>query len=153
MRLISSIFRYRILIFSHFSEERDGEALVDCLGHALLENDAMPDHVIFTTYHEREDGSTRVGENLFSPVYTYKKLIFPDKFLNVPETPFPDFQDIYSDIWKGFDSKATISSEPTIEAALNLAKSLAEDHGGMNVFVTGSLHLVGGVLNIMKPEI
>jgi folylpolyglutamate synthase len=71
----------------------------------------------------------------------------------VPETPFPDFRGIYSDIWKKFDPKATISSEPTIEEALNLAKSVARNHGGMDVFVTGSLHLVGGALNVMQPDI
>lgn len=71
----------------------------------------------------------------------------------MPETPFPDFQDIYSGIWKGLDPKATISSEPTIEAALNLAKSMGRDHGGMDVLVTGSLHLVGGALNILQPDI
>lgn len=71
----------------------------------------------------------------------------------MPETPFPDFRDIYSDIWKKLDPKATISSEPAIEEALNLAKSMARSHGGMEVLVTGSLHLVGGALNVMQPDI
>lgn len=57
-------FRYRVLIFSHFSEERDGVALLECLAHALLKHNAGPDHVIFTTYHEREDGSTRIGKKM-----------------------------------------------------------------------------------------
>lgn len=54
--------RYRVLIFSHFSEERDGVDLLKCLARALSEHNAIPDNVIFTTYHERDDGSTRIGE-------------------------------------------------------------------------------------------
>ena len=54
--------RYRVLIFSHFSEERDGVDLVKCLAHALSKHDAKPDHVIFTTYDEREDGTVRIGK-------------------------------------------------------------------------------------------
>lgn len=54
--------RYRVLIFSHFSEERDGIELLKCLAYALPKHDAKPDHVIFTTYDEREDGTTRIGE-------------------------------------------------------------------------------------------
>lgn len=54
--------RYRVLIFSHFSEERDGVDLMKCLARALPEHNANPDHVIFTTYGERDDGSTRIGE-------------------------------------------------------------------------------------------
>lgn len=53
--------RRRVLIFSHFSEERDGIKLLECIARALFENDARPDYVIFTTYHEREDGTTRIG--------------------------------------------------------------------------------------------
>lgn len=35
---------------------------MECLARALSEFNAEPDHVIFTTYQEREDGSTRTGE-------------------------------------------------------------------------------------------
>jgi folylpolyglutamate synthase len=56
--------RYRVLIFSHFSEERDGVDLLTTLAHALSRHKALPNHVIFTTYHEREDGSTRIGEGI-----------------------------------------------------------------------------------------
>lgn len=56
--------RYRVLIFSHFSKERNGVELLQCLVRALSEYNANPDHVIFTTYHERDDGSTRIGEKV-----------------------------------------------------------------------------------------
>ena len=50
-----------MLIFSHYSEERDGITLVEELARSLLENDARPDKVIFTTYNERKDGTKRIG--------------------------------------------------------------------------------------------
>ena len=52
----------RILIFTHFSEERDGFALLQALYKALSDFQACPEHVIFTTYQERRDGSTRFGK-------------------------------------------------------------------------------------------
>ncbi|KAF3391271.1 hypothetical protein F1880_007783 [Penicillium rolfsii] len=126
--------KYRVLIFSHFSEERDGIDLVKCLAYALAKHDAKPDHVIFTTYHEREDGTVRI-----------------DKTLKVPETPFPDFCGIYSEIWKEIHPHAIVSTEPTIEGAIRLAERISVQQGGMQAFVTGSLHLVGGALSLLRP--
>ncbi|KAJ5312639.1 hypothetical protein N7508_003469 [Penicillium antarcticum] len=128
--------RCRILIFSHFSEERDGVDLMESLAHALSEYNAKPDHVIFTTYEERIDGTTRI-----------------DKTLKVPEKPFPDLCATYSSLWKDFDNQAVVSSESTIEGALNSAKQISAQESGAQIFVTGSLHLVGGALNLLRPEI
>ncbi|KAL5364545.1 folylpolyglutamate synthase [Aspergillus floccosus] len=126
--------RTRVLIFSHYSEERDGVELVEHLASALVHHNARPSHVIFTTYDEREDGSTRI-----------------DKTLKVPETPFPEYRMIYTTVWNKFDPLAVVSSEPTIEGALKLARKIGGQASGMQVLVTGSLHLVGGALNILRP--
>ncbi|PYH97323.1 folylpolyglutamate synthase [Aspergillus ellipticus CBS 707.79] len=126
----------RILIFSHFSEERDGVTLVECLAEALSKHGAMPDYVIFTTYEEREDGTTRI-----------------DKTLKIPETPFPDLCSVYTSLWKGVDSNAIVSNSPTIEGAITLAKEISAERSGAQILVTGSLHLVGGALNILRPQI
>jgi folylpolyglutamate synthase len=53
----AKIQRCRSLIFSHLSEARDGVTLVRSLAHALFKNKVKPDHVIFTTYQEKEDDS------------------------------------------------------------------------------------------------
>lgn len=50
-----------VLIFGHYSEERDGMTLLEELARGLFENDARPDKVIFTTYNERRDGAKRIG--------------------------------------------------------------------------------------------
>lgn len=147
--------RYRVLIFSHFSEERDGIELLKCLAHALAKHDAKPDHVIFTTYQEREDGTVRIGKTIEIDYVTTRVLELmihlSDKTLKVPETPFPDLCGIYSSLWKEIHSDATVSTEPTIEGAIRLAERISVQQGGMQAFVTGSLHLVGGALNLLRP--
>lgn len=65
--------------------------------------------------------------------------------------PFPDFPTIYCEIWKKIDPEAQVFNEATIEGALNVARKIGEQSGGMQTFVTGSLHLVGGALNILRP--
>ncbi|OJD18734.1 hypothetical protein AJ78_01271 [Emergomyces pasteurianus Ep9510] len=122
----------RILIFSHFSEDRDGPALVGCLAHSLLKHNALPDYVIFTTYRESEGGSA-------------------DKTI-ISETSIPEFCDVYAAFWKGFSPQAVVSAEPTIEGAIKLAKRIGAQHGEMEVFITGSLHLVGGALNLLRAQ-
>ncbi|EED19825.1 tetrahydrofolylpolyglutamate synthase, putative [Talaromyces stipitatus ATCC 10500] len=124
----------RILIFSHYSEERDGVTLVEELARALLENDARPDKVIFTTYNERKDGTRRI-----------------DKTLRIPETPFPDLRTVYATLWEQKDPRAMIYKEPTIEDTLALARRVAAENEGAQILVTGSLHLVGGALSTLRP--
>ncbi|RJE22826.1 hypothetical protein PHISCL_04845 [Aspergillus sclerotialis] len=68
--------RYRVLIFSHFSEERDGVDLLECLAHALPTHNVNPDHVIFTTYEERDDGSKRIGEKVSPEARPDSELIY-----------------------------------------------------------------------------
>jgi folylpolyglutamate synthase len=53
----------RIVIFSHFSENREGKDLADRLALSLKENGVRPEHVIFTTYQERAGGSARFGKS------------------------------------------------------------------------------------------
>lgn len=74
-----------------------------------------------------------------------------DKTLKVPETPFPDLCAIYASLWRELDPQATVTREPTIESAIKLAKRLSGERGGTEVFVTGSLHMVGGALNLLRP--
>ncbi|EEP78059.1 hypothetical protein UREG_02908 [Uncinocarpus reesii 1704] len=121
------------LIFSQLSPERDGVTLVRSLAHALLRNNVKPENVIFTTYQEKED-----------------KSIVPN--VQAPATPFHDLCTLYSSVWKELDPQATVTSEPTIERAVNLARQIGggrED--GMQVLVTGSLHMVGGALRFLRP--
>lgn len=78
-------------------------------------------------------------------------VFFLDKTLKVPETPFPDLCSIYSSLWKEFHPDATVSTEPTIEQAIRRAEQISHQEGAMEAFVTGSLHLVGGALSLLRP--
>lgn len=111
---------------------------MECLANTLFAHNSMPEHVIFTTYQERKDGSTRI-----------------DKTLKVPETPYPDLCSIYASRWKQRDPQATVSCKTSIEEAIELAEEIGAEQkgGGVQAFVTGSLHLVGGALNILRPQV
>lgn len=74
-----------------------------------------------------------------------------DKTVTVPKTPLRNLYATYSSSWQDFDNQAKVFSEPTIEGALNLAKRISAQEGGIQAFVTGSLHLVGGALTLLRP--
>ena len=74
-----------------------------------------------------------------------------DKTLKVPETPFPDLCKIYSSLWKEIDPQAKVSTEATIQGSIRLAERISMQQGGMQCFITGSLHLVGGALSLLRP--
>lgn len=77
-----------------------------------------------------------------------------------------DFHALYSTEWKKLDPHASVLCVGTIETALKVARRLGEgtatvvegaaaaaaaDGGGMQALVTGSLHMVGGALNLLRP--
>lgn len=126
---------------------------MECLARALFKNGTTPEYVIFTTYQERDDGSTRIGKPSGYPFHmdVILTIRMTDKTLKVPETPFPDLCAIYTSLWRELDPQATVTSEPTIESAIKRAKRLSDERGGSDVFVTGSLHMVGGALNLLRP--
>jgi len=62
-------------------------------------------------------------------------------------------QRVFADRWKAIDPSATITVVPTIEEALRSVTELGaglEDGQTVQAFITGSLHLVGGALEIIE---
>ncbi|KAK4129740.1 putative folylpolyglutamate protein [Parathielavia appendiculata] len=61
-------------------------------------------------------------------------------------------QRVFAERWKTLDPSANIMLIPSIEEALNTARSLAEKEGEKKAqaLITGSLHLVGGALGILE---
>ena len=82
---------------------------------------------------------------------TEPRLTRPDKTFRAPQTQLPGLQELYSDVWRRIDPDAIIASEQSIQGALNLARTIGEQRNGMQTLVTGSLHLVGGALNLLRP--
>ncbi|KAI9745033.1 MAG: hypothetical protein M1818_001311 [Claussenomyces sp. TS43310] len=92
-------------------------------------------HIIFSTYNERADGTFRIDSQSSNPKFNCSMSLLDD----------------YASFWKGFDPEAQIHLDPTIEGALHRARTLGDRGHGMQTFVTGSLHLVGGALSLLHP--
>ena len=61
----------------------------------------------------------------------------------------------FGEIWKRFHKGSNILYEPNIQKALDCARKLGTEAGGMHTLITGSQHLVGGALyslNKHTPE-
>ena len=52
--------------------------------------------------------------------------------------------------WAHSDPNANIHTIPTIQEAIELAQEFSEGLEETQIFVTGSLHLVGGVLSFLE---
>lgn len=44
---------------------------MECLADTLFAHNSMPEHVIFTTYQERKDGSSRIGKSHIPYIHIY----------------------------------------------------------------------------------
>ncbi|CZT16129.1 related to tetrahydrofolylpolyglutamate synthase [Ramularia collo-cygni] len=113
----------RTLIFSHINETRDAVGLLKSLAQSLKDSGVQVSDVIFSTYDEIE--TTGSG----SPPKS------PDSFCRVWEQYFPD---------------SSMRNEPTILGAMTLAARLGRERGTQHTLVTGSQHLVGPALQVLK---
>ena len=139
----------RVLIFSHFSE-RDGAALLRCIAKCLQENTIQIQHVILTSYDERRNGTTRIGKLLEAAIECILANSSADR--NLKHRFVPEIQEHYAEIWKSLDPEAKISSERTIEDALDRARKVGDPNNNIQALITGSLHLVSGALCLLEPD-
>lgn len=57
----------------------------------------------------------------------------------------------FADVWADSDSSgAEIHITAAIEEAVDLVRQLGEAHDSSHILVTGSIHLVGGVLAVLE---
>jgi folylpolyglutamate synthase len=140
----------RILIFSNKSD-RDSFALLNAIAKALQYRNIKMQHVIFTTFKERQDGTTTIG--MLIPPFHLTKAYSVLYFQNTYETVSLDLQERYANIWKSIDPLAKIWLEPTVESALQLAKRIGDQGNGMQTFVTGASRLIGLALCLLVPSI
>lgn len=62
-------------------------------------------------------------------------------------------QRVFAERWSTLDPSANVILIPTIEEAINKARSLVDTTEGeqkVQALITGSLHLVGGALGILE---
>lgn len=56
----------------------------------------------------------------------------------------------FAEVWAESDQMPTIHTLPTIQDAIELIEELSEEQEATDVFVTGSIHLVGGILALLE---
>jgi folylpolyglutamate synthase len=74
-----------------------------------------------------------------------------DRFLVGAPVPYPEVPEAYAHMWREFDCGVKVSTTSSIEEALEMARQIGGRYDGMRTLVTGSLHLVGGALNLLRP--
>ncbi|KAJ4374286.1 hypothetical protein N0V83_003027 [Neocucurbitaria cava] len=137
----------RILIFNQ--QTRDANALAKALYAALqsgvTSGAASPfTHVIFTTNQTFSEG--------FSP-----DLVSVNT--NQQDVDTLAVQNALADTWSHIDSSAEVHVLRTIEEAIGTAREVARSHAKnagadseVMVLVTGSLHLVGGAIEVLETQ-
>ena len=111
-------------------------------------------YLIISTYEERLNGVKDVGELLTFPVLWILLSDLPlDRRFQSTDQPFStNMQEQYIAAWQSIFPNTQTAFEPTVEGALNMAKSL--DQGlGTQTLITGSLYLVGAALRILEPNV
>jgi len=111
----------QVLIFTHISEHRDAEALLESLIEALRSCNAHVSHVVFTSFKETE---------------------------HTPDAVEEARRDLFRSIWQTAFPQTTMWSEPTIPGAIRCARFLSTEHPqrAMHILITGSQHLIGPAL-------
>jgi folylpolyglutamate synthase len=56
----------------------------------------------------------------------------------------------FAEEWMKLDRMAEVTVLPSIEDALEYVKKLQDPSGMVQVFVTGSIHLIGGMLALLE---
>ncbi|KAK4166619.1 tetrahydrofolylpolyglutamate synthase [Cladorrhinum sp. PSN259] len=94
---------------------------------------------------------------IFCTNVTYAETGYKKDFINHQYNPADiekmTQQKIFAEKWAALDPSAKISVIPSIEEAINTARSIADSEGSgrkVQALITGSLHLVGGALGILE---
>lgn len=129
---VSSSTHKKILLFNQ--QTRNAEALINSL-YDVLNTGVTFDRVIFSTNVTWKSGT--YSADLVS-LNTSKEQV--DKL---------EVQKALKNVWKNLDAKANVDVVASIESACDLIKAYDEP---VDVFVTGSLHLVGGLLVVFDGK-
>lgn len=58
-----------------------------------------------------------------------------------------------AETWRELDKEAEVTVLPTIEDTIDLIREIdGREEAGVEIFVTGSFHLVGGVLSLLDGQ-
>lgn len=131
----------KILLFNQQNRENAND-LLKKLYENIVTSDFKFDHVVFTTNITWSDGN--YNSDLVS-LNSSKEQV--DKLT---------IQKELAEVWNKLDQQNNFNSRKhifhDIETSVNFIKSLTNDSPNIEVFVCGSLHLVGGVLVVFDNE-
>lgn len=129
----------RILIFNQQTRDASylARQLFECLASALRQGSPFQ-HVIFCTNTTYKDAGFKAD------------LVSINTDSHAVETLM--VQRELAQTWDEIDPSATVHIFPTIEEAVSKARDFGRTHK-TDVLVTGSLHLVGGVVEVLESEI
>jgi folylpolyglutamate synthase len=113
----------RTLIFSHINETRDAVGLLRSLAQSLRDSGVQVDDVIFSTYDETETVEPK----------------------SLPKNPESFYR-----VWEEFFPQSSMRNEPTILGAMTVAAELGKQRKTQHTLITGSQHLVGPALQVLK---
>ncbi|KAI1169962.1 folylpolyglutamate synthase [Nemania sp. FL0916] len=141
----------RALIFAQVSQERDSSDVFKALALAL--KNIRFDHVVLARYNKGSSTDTDTESQLRSvpalhrpPNPLLHPFLSPIVFLELLLIINSDF----AIIWRGVQPDSAIHLESSVEDAMNVTEGLAADSESFQIFVTGSLHLVGGALRYFQ---
>lgn len=137
------------MIFSQITDQRDGAAVFERLATSLVGGGIQ--YVIFTTYDRGQGLDSRIG--IYSYVASLAFQCADCGLARQPKILEMHSQDVYSEILKRIQPDTKILFEPTIQGALEAAREIGKNHGGVQTLITGSLSLVGGVLGFLQPYV
>ena len=139
-----------ILIFTHLSKQRDGLAVLKSLANAFVSCKFVVDHVVFTTFKDRDDGGHDNDKYLSQIATSLSDKILTAQIATSPDPAFEPVLKSYIEFWKEKYPGCTVVSKVSIDGAIRYARHVGKGTG-MRTVMTGSLHLVGGALRILCP--
>ena len=141
----------RVLIFNQ--QTRDADSLARKL-HSTLTT------ALSSTLAPGEDTIQPFSHVVFCTNETYKdagyKADLTSINTNQADVDAMSVQNALAETWRAVDPKAEVKVVRTVEEAVELARAVAgqreSGHEEVKVLVTGSLHLVGGVVEVLESE-
>ncbi|KAF6015823.1 hypothetical protein HII12_000616 [Brettanomyces bruxellensis] len=125
--------RKRVLLFNQ--QKRSPEQLLKTLHNEIAKAGVHFDHVIFSTNVTWASGE-----------YSNDQISLNTSAKQVENL---EVQTQSAEIWNKFDKKSRKHIFPDVETTVNFIRSL---EGPLDVFVTGSLHLLGGFLIVLESK-
>ncbi|KEZ45913.1 Folylpolyglutamate synthase [Scedosporium apiospermum] len=135
--------------FGRVSKERDTPSAL--IFNQQSDRDAVK--MLNVTHDHLSRSNTAIKYAIFCTNITYKNSSTKPDLINTNVDPDVvkklTLQNTLADVWRTLDPRTEVVVAPSIEEAIAYVREKEED---LQVFITGSLHLVGGALSVLEGE-